>query len=161
MTGSRGRTSSGVGPMAVAMVAILAAGAGGVSAQDSGAQVAELGGPEAAAVRDREIAFARTMADRDFEAFRSFLAQDAIFFAGERALRGADAVAAAWRPFFDGAVAPFSWSPDQVQVAESGRLALSTGPVTAADGSAAGRFNSVWRLDPDGVWRVVFDKGSD
>jgi len=47
-----------------------------------------------------------------------------------------------------------------VVVLESGRLALSSGPVTTADGQSAGRFNSVWRKDDDGVWRVVFDKGS-
>jgi len=112
-------------------------------------------------VRAREIAFARTMADRDFEAFRSFLSPEAIFFGGDgRAIRGAEAVAAAWRPYFEGAEAPFSWEPDTTEVLASGTLALSSGPVHAPAGNQVGRFNSVWRLDPDGVWRIVFDKGS-
>ena len=45
-------------------------------------------------------------------------------------------------------------------VLDSGSLAPTSGPVTLPDGSEAGRFNSVWRLDADGEWRVVFDRGS-
>lgn len=111
-------------------------------------------------VRAREIAFARTMADRDLDAFVTFLSDEAVFFAGNRPLRGVDEIRAAWAPFFEGPTAPFAWHPDVVEVLESGRLALSSGPVTGADGEPAGRFNSVWRKDPDGQWRVVFDKGS-
>lgn len=111
-------------------------------------------------VRAREIAFAQTMADRDFEAFFEFISPEAIFFNGPEPLRGHDAIGSIWGRFFEGGVAPFSWTPDTVQVLDSGNLALSSGPVTAADGSPAGRFNSVWRKDPDGIWRVVFDKGS-
>ncbi len=121
---------------------------------------AQYDGPGAEDVRQAEIAFAQTMADRDFEAFLKFVAPDAVFFAGERPLRGREAVGAAWRPFFDGEEAPFSWTPDVVQVIDGGGLALSSGPVTGASGEAAGRFNSVWRLEPDGRWRVIFDKGS-
>ena len=45
-----------------------------------GAAAAQFDGPEAEAVRARETAFAKSMADRDLEAFRSFIAPDAIFF---------------------------------------------------------------------------------
>lgn len=114
----------------------------------------------AAAVEAREIAFAKTMADRDFEAFLSFISPEAVFFAGERPLRGREEIGRAWAPFFEGPTAPFSWQPDVVAVLESGDLALSSGPVTAASGEPDGRFNSVWRRDGDGRWRVVFDKGS-
>jgi ketosteroid isomerase-like protein len=117
-------------------------------------------GPSAGDVRAAEVAFARTMADRDFEAFLGFVSEDAVFFAGNRPLRGRDEIGAAWRPFFEGSEPPFSWTPDVVQVLESGGLALSSGPVMAASGEPAGRFNSVWRLEPDGRWRVIFDKGS-
>ncbi|MBT8336695.1 MAG: nuclear transport factor 2 family protein [Gemmatimonadetes bacterium] len=121
---------------------------------------AQFDGPEAEVVRAREVAFAQTMADRDFDAFLTFVHPDAVFFAGNVPLRGRDAVADAWRPFFDGATAPFSWSPDLVQVIGPGGLALSSGPVMAPDGTAVSRFNSVWRKGEDGVWMVVFDKGS-
>lgn len=117
-------------------------------------------GPNAEEVRAREIAFAQTMADRDFDAFLSFVAPEAVFFNGDRPMRGRDAVADDWRRFFDGEVAPFSWSPDIVQVLESGQLALSSGPVIAQNGDSVGRFNSIWRRSEDGRWWVVFDKGS-
>jgi ketosteroid isomerase-like protein len=111
-------------------------------------------------VMDTERAFARTMADRDHAAFTSFLSEEAVFFSGETAQRGKATVAAAWKPFFDGASAPFSWEPDQVQVLESGSLALSTGPVHDPAGRLVGRFNSIWRQEAPGRWRIVFDKGS-
>lgn len=114
----------------------------------------------AAEVRAREIAFAKTMADRDFEAFLSFVSPEAIFFNGSTPIRGRDAVGVAWAPFFEGAAAPFSWRPDVVEVLESGILALSSGPVMGPSGEERGRFNSTWRKGADGQWRVVFDKGS-
>ena len=94
------------------------------------AHAQEGAGERAAAARDveaREIAFARTMADRDFEAFMTFLADEAIFFAGDRPIRGADAIGDAWRSFCEGEAAPFSWHPEVVEVLESGELAISSG----------------------------------
>lgn len=110
------------------------------------------------AVRLREQAFARTMADRDHAAFTTFLAEDAVFV-GRTVLRGRSAVAQGWKPYFEGDRAPFSWAPDRVAVVESGRLALSSGPVQAPDGTRIGTFVSTWRLDADGQWRIVLDTG--
>lgn len=112
-----------------------------------------------AEVRRAEAAFARTMADRDHAAFNTFLAPDAIFMNGRRALRGAPAVAAGWKPYFTGATAPFSWEPGTVEVLESGSLALSSGPVLDPSGKRVGTFNSVWRREKNGRWRVVLDNG--
>jgi len=111
-------------------------------------------------VRTTEIAFAQTMADRDLEAFLTFVSPEAVFFGSDAPLRGVAAIEAAWAPFFEGDTAPFSWHPDQVVALESGGLALSTGPVHSPSGEVVGRFNSIWRKDPDGRWRIVFDKGS-
>ena len=106
-----------------------------------------------------ERAFARSMAERDFAAFGRYVAADCVFFSGSTALHGRDAVLAAWKPFFDGPAAPFSWEPDQVEVLASGELALSTGLVKTPDGVVSARFNSIWQRQPDGQWRVIFDKG--
>lgn len=114
-------------------------------------------------VRDQvwaaEQAFARTMAARDLVAFADFVSEEAVFFSGTTALRGRRAVVEGWARFFAGPQAPFSWAPDQVEVLDSGELAFSTGPVRDPSGQVVARFNSVWRLEARGRWRVVFDKG--
>ena len=112
-------------------------------------------------VADTERAFARTMAERDVEAFASFLADDTVFFSGTKTLRGKAAVIAEWKRFFEGPRAPFTWAPEQVEVLSSGTLALSSGPVYLPDGSKVAGFTSIWRLEAPGVWRIVFDKGCD
>ena len=114
----------------------------------------------AARVEAREIAFAQTMADRDLQAFATFVSEEAVFFTGNEPIRGREAIVAAWAPYYEGGSAPFSWHPDTVEVLESGTLALSSGPVRNPAGEEVGRFNSIWRLEADGEWRVVFDKGS-
>ena len=114
----------------------------------------------AAEVRASEIAFAATMADRDQEAFFSYVSPEAVFFNGDERLRGHEAIAEVWSPFFKGPDAPFSWHPEVVEVLDSGRLAFSTGSVQGPAGEDYGRFSSIWRKDKDGRWRVVFDKGS-
>lgn len=112
-----------------------------------------------ASVFAAERAFAKSMADRDFIAFGRHVAEDTLFF-GRTVLRGRAAVLAGWRPFFDGAEAPFSWDPDQVEVLASGQLALSTGLVRSPKGEVIGRFNSIWQRQGEGRWLVIFDKGS-
>ncbi|MFB3903455.1 MAG: DUF4440 domain-containing protein [Acidobacteriota bacterium] len=109
-------------------------------------------------VRERELAFAKTMADRDHAAFTSFVAEEAIFL-GRTVLRGRAAVAEGWKRFFEGPQAPFSWEPERVEVIDSGTLAISSGPVHDSAGNRRGTFNSTWRREADGQWRVVLDIG--
>jgi ketosteroid isomerase-like protein len=114
-----------------------------------------------AEVAATERAFAKTMADRDHAAFTRFLADEAVFFGpGPVPLRGKPAVAEAWRGFYTAAAAPFSWEPDEVVVLDSGTLALSTGPVRNPAGKVVSRYQSIWRRESSGTWRIVFDKGS-
>lgn len=112
-------------------------------------------------VSDTERAFAKTMADRDLAGFTKFLSADTVFQGGKGALRGPEAVVAAWRKFFDGPQPPFSWEPDNVVVMGTGELALSSGPVRDPAGKLVARFNSVWRQESPGVWRIVLDMGND
>ena len=109
-------------------------------------------------VRATERAFAKTMADRDPAAFARFLSADTVFMSGAKALRGPVEVAKAWQGFFTGPV-PFSWEPENVEVIGSGDIAMSSGPVRDPSGKRTGTFNSVWRLEKDGKWRIVLDNG--
>lgn len=111
-------------------------------------------------VADTERAFARTMADRDHKAFRSFLSHEAVFFSGPKPLRGAEQVAEYWKRYYSAPEAPFSWEPAEVEVLDSGTLALTSGPVRDPKGVVFATFTSIWRLEEGGQWRVIFDKGN-
>lgn len=142
MTRRRGGTA-----LAALLVTIGAAGVRAESLEDL-----------AAHVRAREAAFAKTMADRDLNAFATFVSEEAVFL-GRGVLRGRPAVTEGWKRYFEGADAPFSWAPDRVEVIGSGTLAISSGPVLGPDGRRIGTFNSTWRREADGQWRVVLDVG--
>ncbi|GGD74755.1 hypothetical protein GCM10011357_32180 [Lacimicrobium alkaliphilum] len=108
----------------------------------------------------REQAFADSMEKRDFAAFKTFLADEAIFFTSDGVLRGKQDVAQGWKVYYQGEQAPFSWQPRQVEVLASGDLAHSSGPVFNAKGECFATFNSIWRKQQSGEWLVVFDKGT-
>ena len=117
-------------------------------------------------VRCREIAFSKSAENRDAEAFRSFLDADTRFV-GNNVMRGPDEVVAGWANLLAPDGAAIRWRPRVVEVLKNGRYALSSGPyrIIANDEQGNpveywGTFNSVWRLNDDGVWRVVFDSGS-
>ncbi len=122
----------------------------------------------AAEVEGRERAFAATVTSRDLEAFRAFLHPQAVFIGGGREQQGAEEVVAAWSGFFQPGGALLVWEPDHVAVDARGRLAISTGPFRLqppADANGApqlgGRYFSVWQRGDDGVWRVLFDAGTE
>ncbi|NRF70831.1 DUF4440 domain-containing protein [Aquincola sp. S2] len=110
-------------------------------------------------VEAAERAFAKSMADRDLAAFTRHLSEQTIFYGNTRVLRGKAAVVEVWKQFYDGKEAPFSWEPDQVDVLADGTLAHSSGPVRDPSGKRTSRFNSVWRQEAPGVWKIIFDKG--
>ena len=117
-------------------------------------------------VRCREISFSQSAENRDMQAFRSFIDADARFV-GNEVSRGVDAVAEAWTVFFSDSGPKIKWRPRLIEVLANNTLALSRGPYRVvsqdADGNMVeswGTFNSVWRVNDDGQWRVVFDAGS-
>jgi len=125
----------------------------------TGSAVAETNAELKEQVRQTEIAFAKTMADRDPVKFASFLGNETIFMSNGRVTRGAKQVSERWKGFFGGARAPFSWEPEYVEVLDSGTLAMSSGPVRDPDGKRIGTFNSVWRREGKGRWKIVLDNG--
>lgn len=135
-----------------AMTGLLAAALTAAAATSSNAELKQQ-------VADTERAFAATMKARDHAAFTSFVAEDAVFFSGPAPLHGKQAVGDFWKKFYDKPAAPFSWEPDQVEVLSSGSLASSSGPVYNPEGKLIARFNSIWRREASGKWKIVFDKG--
>jgi len=112
-------------------------------------------------VTTAERAFAKSLADRDLTTFGSFISEEAVFVSEDGTItRGRAAVIDRWKKYFEVEGAPFSWKPEQVVALDSGTLALSTGPVFDPDGKQTGTFNSIWRKEDDGKWRIVFDKGA-
>jgi ketosteroid isomerase-like protein len=109
-------------------------------------------------VRATEIAFAKTLADRDVKAFTSMIAPDVIWIA-DKPLHGPSEVVVSWQQFFEGPKAPFSWAPEIVEVQEGGKLALSRGPVMNPEGQRVGTYTSIWRREKSGKWLIIFDSG--
>jgi uncharacterized protein (TIGR02246 family) len=117
-------------------------------------------GPDGVAqVRAAETAFAQSMADRDFNAFASHVADDAVFINGGQPLRGKEAILAFWKRFFERPQAPFSWKPELAETTLAGDLGYTQGPVAAPDGKVFATFYSTWRREASGRWLIVFDNG--
>ena len=105
---------------------------------------------------EAERAFA-AMAQRSgqWSAFRAFAAPDAIMMAPEKV--NAQAFLA---PLKDPPRAVMWW-PARAITSCDGTLAISTGPWVREGGKATGTFTTVWRRQPDGGWKWLFDHGRD
>lgn len=110
-------------------------------------------------VRSAEERFAASMARRDAGAFAESIAEDAVFINGGNPLRGKAAIVEHWRKFFAPAQAPFAWRPELVELASSGTLGYTEGPVLSPTGALLARFFTTWQLSAGGRWLVVFDNG--
>ncbi len=96
-------------------------------------------------------------------AFLRFAAPDAVILRDHRLHRGHAGIAA----YYDRhgpAIVRLEWKPEVVEVAGSGDLAYTYGPFTCTLRDDAGResafdgvFHTVWKRQPDGRWRFVWD----
>lgn len=115
------------------------------------------------AVWQRELSFARSVAEHDAQAFAAHLHADAAFGVSGKVTRGRDAITREWTGLIDGTALKLSWYPAVVTLGGDGRTAYSSGPALYEDpktGEARlGRFGSVWHRGDDGVWQVLFDDG--
>jgi ketosteroid isomerase-like protein len=122
-------------------------------------------GPDALLAADR--AFNRAAAEHGLEGWLSYFADDAtIFPPGSAIVTGLEAIrehyaATGFTP--EG----LSWEPVAAEVAGSGDLGFTYGTWTLerrdAEGKTrreTGKYMSVWRLQPDGSWKVIADIGS-
>ena len=117
-------------------------------------------------VRCREIGFSNSVESKNLDLFKSFVDDDARFVSN-RVRRGPEEVGEGWSTFMTDTGPRIKWRPQIVEVLEDGKLALSRGPYRYTEANEEGvdvdywgTFNSIWRLNDDGEWRVVFDAGS-
>ncbi|HLF63550.1 MAG TPA: nuclear transport factor 2 family protein [Saprospiraceae bacterium] len=96
-------------------------------------------------------------------AFMHFAADDVVMHRGKRLIRGKEEMKEYFvsQPFTE---LKLSWKPSFASVASGGDLAYTYGPYTfsAKDSSGAmitdtGYFHTVWRRQPDGQWKFVWD----
>lgn len=115
-------------------------------------------------VWQRELSFARSVADHDAPAFAEHLHPQAAFGVERQPSIGRDKIVEEWKGIIDGSAIKLEWYPDLVTVGGDGRTAFSTGPALYQDPATGkirhGRFRSVWQQEADGAWRVIFDDGN-
>jgi ketosteroid isomerase-like protein len=111
-------------------------------------------------LRAAEAAFAKAFAEDDLEAFASLIDEDATFL-GRTPLRGKAAVLEQWSKFFGTEARPFAWEPKKWELNPTRTMGMTNGPVFDPEGNHVGTFSSVWRRQPDGTWKIIFDGGGD
>ncbi len=114
--------------------------------------------PSAAPVIAAERAFAADGAARGWvAAFRRAAAPDAITLSPDP-VNAQESLA---RIEGDGSTA-LDWRPAYAGVAQSGDFGFTTGPFQLRGREGiAGHFFTVWRRQPDGAWKWIFDAGTD
>jgi ketosteroid isomerase-like protein len=117
-------------------------------------------------VRRAELAFAATVAEDRPRVFAAMIDEAAVFVSGDEVTRGRAAITEAWKGFFSPDRPHMVWRPEIVEISADGELGFTRGPWTlsgvGSDGKPyerGGIFNSVWRRQEDGGWRIVFDAG--
>ena len=119
-------------------------------------------------LREMEFKLAAAVAAKDSQAFLSLWAQDAaVFPPGEPVVTGKENILAQWAPILTDPLVSLTWSPDKVEISDSGDLGYTYGKYLwtgkGSDGKLAhrnGKYVTIWRKDPDGQWRVVVDLGT-
>ena len=145
----------------LAMSALLILG-GGAWAQAPDRRAAS------AAIMQADRDFSRAVANRDRNAFLSFLADKVTFNAGTANERqGRDAIMMGWSDFFEKDGPSLTWAPTEAIVSAAGNEGATTGTAVlkskAADGTMQEQrtaYVTVWRKQGDGSWKVVADTGS-
>lgn len=149
------------------VIACLLVSPAALAAQSPPADVPQLSAEECA-VWQRELSFARSVAEHDVAAFAEHVGEHAAFGSGlPEPIRGRDAILQRWTALIEGKQVRLRWYPTRVTIGGVSGVAWSSGPALfehldpqAEHRFRTGRFHSVWHKDADGVWRVLFDDGT-
>ena len=114
-----------------------------------------------ASLKAAEEGFASAFADRDLQAFASFIDDDAVFLNRDGSAQSGKAeVVEGWKGMVTSEKPPFSWGPSRWRVNPSGTMGISSGPVIS-EGKTVGSFMSIWKRQADGSWKIIFDGGCE
>lgn len=121
--------------------------------------------PEQLMEADR--AFSLAVSEGGSTAWAEWFTEDgAIVREGIGEIRGRDAVREA-AAFLDVPGVSLTWEPERADISEGGDLGWTTGRYASLAPSDSGPpirgtgvYVSIWRLQPDGSWRVVMDLGN-
>ena len=111
-----------------------------------------------------EQAFTQMAAEQGVKvAFLEFAADSAVLNRGGRIIKGKSEI----ESYFDSQTmqnVQLQWTPEFIEVSESGDLGYTYGPFTffgiSADGDtiqSSGIFHTVWEKQEDGSWKYVYD----
>lgn len=113
-------------------------------------------------IKETELNFAKMAKEEGIEkAFTTYAADDAVLMRNNDLIIGLKNI----ELFYKGKTSKsLSWSPDFVDVAKSGDLGYSYGQYTYSYIDSAGNavedkgiFHTVWKRQPDGNWKFVWD----
>ncbi len=116
----------------------------------------------AAAQRADSAFAARSITGGPADAFGTWSASDAMMLGTlPKPRQGPAAIGGAFKGFPKDGV--FQWSPVRTLGAAGGGLAFTSGEAFNVVGGKRSntKYITVWRLEPDGEWRFIFDSGSD
>ena len=99
------------------------------------------------------------------KAFLHFAANDVVLSRGDRLIKGKDSLAVFYNYYNSTSDSiSLTWKPDFIDVSNSGDLGYTYGKyiyaVTDSTGktkTSEGIFHTVWKRQPDGSWRFVWD----
>lgn len=113
--------------------------------------------PDAAPVVAAERAFAADAPSMGIAgSFNKWSVPDAILIAGGQAQRIGEVYPDGPRPADEPLL---EWWPNFAGIARSGELGFTTGGV-AVNGQRTGHYFTIWKKQPDGTWKWVYDGGS-
>lgn len=117
-------------------------------------------------IRETELAFSDLSEKEGVEAaFLAYAAGDAVLMRNNELIKGYDAIRGRFEANpADPSTVTLTWKPDFVEVSRSGDLGYTYGTYTLVTtdsignrNTSSGVFHTVWKRQPDGAWKFVWD----
>jgi ketosteroid isomerase-like protein len=123
--------------------------------------------PDAQALIQADRAFAQATAERRLEGFASFLAGDVMTIRPDSpVIKGRKGLTGRWARLLNDPAMSITWKPLQAVISDSGDMGYTVGSYEVAKTSGRnttlagrGKYITIWKKQPDGAWRVIFDSG--